>query len=256
MAMTTELRGQVAVVTGAGRGIGRAIALALAHGGMRIVCSARNVEEIEDTVSKIVEEGGEAIARRADVTSPGDMELLMVAAPERFGRLDFVLLNAGVTVDSHPFESFPIEVWNQCIQTNLTGAFLGIRAAIPHLRASGGGKIIGVGSGASIHAPAGRSPYAASKAGLTALIRSASRELRPLNIAVNELQPGPTATAMHGITLRDVTDSAFAELPAMQRGPEGDWFKPPSVVAELALFIAKLPNNGPTGQIFSLNTFR
>jgi 3-oxoacyl-[acyl-carrier protein] reductase len=250
-----KLHGQVAVITGGGRGIGRAIAIAFAREGMRVVCSGRNLVEIERTVSEIAQESGESIPVRADVTSQANMEMLMEVAVQRYGQLDIALLNAGTLPKRTPVQELPAQVWKECIDTNLTGAFFGMRAAIPHLRRSGGGKILCIGSGAATSAPQGSAAYAASKAGLTALIRSAARELRAFEIAVNELQPGPTATAMHGVIVRDVHDVDIANVPIERRGSPGEWFKLPATVASLALFIARLPNNGPTGQIFSLNSF-
>ncbi|HVB04830.1 MAG TPA: SDR family oxidoreductase [Acidimicrobiales bacterium] len=254
---TTErnLADQVAVITGGGRGLGRAIALAWAERGARVLCSARSRAELEDTAAAITSRGGEAEILPADVASEQDMQRLMAHAVERFGRLDVVLLNAGVNGGRLPIEQLPMEDWRQCLDINLTGVFLGIKAAVPHLRAAGGGKIIGMGSGSSLHSPAEHAGYSASKAGLTALLRSAARELRPDHIAVNELHPGPTATAMHGVTTSDPTESDIVDHPR-RRQEGGEWFKAPQVVAELACFLAGLPNDGVTGQLFSLNSLR
>lgn len=251
---TDPLAGQVAVITGGGRGIGRAVASAFGRRGMHLALAARTASEIEDTAALVREAGGSACAIACDVTSEESVAHLMAEAAGTFGHIDLVMLNAGISGAPSPIEELALDEWRRCVDVNLTGVFLGIRAAIPHLRANGGGKIIGVGSASSIHSPAQRAPYSATKAALTALLRTASRELRPYGIAVNELQPGPTATLMHGVTERDPDDALAAAHPRGRR-ENGDWFKAPHVVGDFMCYIASLPHNGPTGQVFSLNSF-
>jgi 3-oxoacyl-[acyl-carrier protein] reductase len=138
--------------------------------------------------------------------------------------------------------------------------FFGLRAVVPHLREAGGGKIIVLGSAASRRAGAGLAHYASTKAAVSALVRVAARDLRGDRIAVNELQPGPTATAMHGVEESDPDTLAEREVVLSGEGLEddqtvaGEWFKSPRNVAEFALYLATLPNHGPSGQIFSYNS--
>ncbi len=253
------LAGQVALITGAGRGIGRAIALRFSRAGAGIVGCARDPSAVGAVMTLIESEGGAAQAHEADVRDPEAMERLAQACVQRFGRLDVAVLNAGVSPDHAPVDRVPTDVWRDAVDINLSGVFFGLRAVVPHLRASGGGRVLVIGSGAARRAPAGLAPYAAAKAGVSALVRVAARDLRADGIAVNELQPGPTATAMHGVSESDPDTLAEREV-VLEEGLEddpsiaGEWFKSPRNVADVALFIATLPNRGPSGQIFSLNT--
>lgn len=251
--------GQVAVVTGAGRGIGRALALRLAEAGARVVCAARTASEIAKTADTIVRRGGESLAVVTDVRLEADVDRLMQETISAFGRLDIAVLNAGFSPAHVSVDDVSPDAWRDCMDTNLTGVFLGIRAAVPHLRAAGGGKIVVVGSGAWRRAPAGMSAYSASKAAVSTLVRVAARDLRVSNIAVNELQPGPTATALHGVRESDPDTLSSREV-VLDEGLEddfsltGEWFKSPRDVADFAMSIIDLPNHGPSGQIFSLNS--
>jgi 3-oxoacyl-[acyl-carrier protein] reductase len=135
-----------------------------------------------------------------------------------------------------------------------------MRAVVPHLREAGGGKVIVLGSAAARRAPVGFAHYSATKAALSVLVRVAARDLRRDKIAVNELQPGPTATAMHGVSKSDPDTLAEREVVLSGEGLDddetvaGEWFKSPRNVAEFALYVATLPNHGPSGQIFSYNS--
>jgi 3-oxoacyl-[acyl-carrier protein] reductase len=256
----TPLAGQTALITGAGRGIGRAIAIRYAAAGAAVVGCARSSQEVAETLELIRRRGGEGIARAADVRDAEAMERLAQAAVERFGHLDVAVLNAGVNPPHARVEAIPPEVWRATVETNLTGVYLGLRAVVPHLRRSGGGKVLVIGSGAARRAPVGLGAYAAAKAGLSALVRVASRELRSDHITVNELQPGPTATAMHGVSESDPADTLAEREVVLEEGLEddqsiaGEWFKSPRSVADFALALVTLPNPGPSGQIFSLNS--
>jgi 3-oxoacyl-[acyl-carrier protein] reductase len=194
------------------------------------------------------------------VRDPVAMERLAGAAVERLGRLDVAILNAGVNPPHAPVDAIPPEVWREAVETNLTGVYHGLRAVVPHMRRGGGGRILVVGSGAARRAPAGLGAYAATKAGMSALVRVAARELRADHIAVNELQPGPTATGMHGVSESDPADTLDEREVVLEEGLEddpsiaGEWFKSPRNVAEFALTVITLPNHGPTGQVFSLNS--
>jgi len=254
------LAGQTALITGAGRGIGQAIAIRFAAAGAAVACCARTAREVETTLELVRRAGGEGIAEPADVRDPGAMERLACAAVRRFGRLDVAVLSAGVSPAHAPVERIPPEVWRDSLEINLTGVYLGLRAVVPHLRAAGGGKVLVLGSGAWRRAPAGLGAVAAAKAGVSALVRVAARELRADNIAVNELQPGPTATATHGVTPSDPAHTLAERRVVLEEGLEddptiaGEWFKSPREVAEFALLLMILPNYGPSGQIFSLNS--
>jgi 3-oxoacyl-[acyl-carrier protein] reductase len=233
---TSSLAGKVAVVTGAGRGIGRAIALAYAGAGASVVCSARNDREITETAAMIKEGGGRAIARTADIGDYDDVVALFESANDAFGGVDIVVANAGVASDLLRIEDSDPALWRKTIEINLTGAYHTAHAAIPHLRKRGCGKIVMIGSGQRNRPVPGFSAYSCSKSGLWMLTQSLAMELLEYNISVNELIPGPVRTAM----TRDVPM------------PPGEWVKEPEDVAPLALFLATMPDAGPTAQSYSL----
>jgi 3-oxoacyl-[acyl-carrier protein] reductase len=246
--MSNELTAKTALVTGAGRGIGRAIALAYAAAGMKVVCSARTSSEIDAVVQSIKDDGGEAPAVACDVTDPARVEAMCAAAHTAFGSIDILVVNAGMASESIAVADADTDVWRQVIELNLVAAMDQCRAAIPYLR-HGGGKILFTGSGIGRTASPGKSAYACSKAGVAMLCRVLARELRDDNIAVNEIVPGPVRTRMTGIDEeREGRDEQGAPILSVP----GEWIKNPQDVAPLALYLAGLPNNGPTGQVFSL----
>lgn len=231
-----SLDGKIAVVTGAGRGIGRAIALAYARAGASVVCSARSEKEIVETAALIRDAGGAAIAQTADVASYTDTVALFQRATDAYGGIDIVVANAGVASDLRKIEDSDPAEWRKAIDVNLNGAYHTAHAAIPHLRRRGAGKIIMVGSGQRNRPVPGFSAYSCSKSGLWMLTQSLAVELLEYNISVNELIPGPVKTAM----TRDVPM------------PAGEWAKQPEDVVPLALFLASMPDGGPTAQSYSL----
>jgi 3-oxoacyl-[acyl-carrier protein] reductase len=255
----SELAGQTVVVTGAGRGIGRAIAIRYAAAGASIVAAAKSSSGIERTARAIRGSGGRAVSVVVDVRDEDAVSRLFRRASAEYGRVDMAVLNAGIYAPQTPIERVPSEQWHESMDVNVTGVFFGIRASIPYLRAAGGGKILVMGSGASRRAPDGLAAYAASKAAVTALVRVAARDLRQYDIAVNELQPGPTATRLHGVPESDPDTLVNREV-VLEEGLEddssiaGEWFKSPRSVADFALLLACLPNRGPSGQLFSLNS--
>ncbi|WP_019451481.1 SDR family NAD(P)-dependent oxidoreductase [Cupriavidus sp. BIS7] len=230
------LKGKVAVITGAGRGIGRTIALAYASAGAAVVCSARGEADIAQTVALIREAGGQAIAHAADVADYAEMSALFQRASDEFGGVDIVVASAGVALEQRRIADGDPELWRKTIDINLTGAYHTAHAAIAHLRRRGAGKIIMIGSGQRKRPNPGFSAYSCSKIGLWMLTQSLATELQEDNISVNELIPGPVRTDM----TRDVAV------------PPGEWFKEPADVVPLALFLASMPDFGPSAQSYSL----
>ncbi len=194
------LRDRVAIVTGGGRGIGRAIAHALAAAGARVTIAARTVAEIKEVAREIRTANGEVLALPADVTRPADAAAIVAQTLDRFGRLNVLINNAGVPGPADLLPDISEQAWDETLRVNLTGPFLCLRAALPTMMAQRAGNIINVSSGAGLKRPRDgvRSlPYAVSKFGLEGLTDALAVQMRPYGINVNSLLPGPTRTRFH-----------------------------------------------------------
>jgi NAD(P)-dependent dehydrogenase (short-subunit alcohol dehydrogenase family) len=191
-----ELKDKVAVVTGASRGIGAETARLFAGLGAKVVLTARTTEAIEALAEVIATTGGEAVAVAGDVTRYGDVEAVVAAATQRFGRLDVVVNNAGaIEPIAHLADSDPA-TWAAGFEINAMGVYHGLRAAIPAMRAQGGGVVVNVSSGAAVNALEGWSHYCAGKAAALMLTRCAHLEYGAAGIRVVGLSPGTVATEM------------------------------------------------------------
>src|ERR1700687_3645941 len=192
--MTQELSGRVAIVTGAGRNIGRGIALALADGGAAVVGNARsNMPEAQAGADDMQPAGGRALAVTADVADAEAVQKMVDAAQQKFGRIDILVNNAAVRAEQ-AFEGMTLAQWRAVTSIILDGAFNCVQACLPHLKKSGAGVIINIG-GLSAHTGAARRPHVVTaKAGLIGLTRALAHELAPDKIRVNTLTPGLMAT--------------------------------------------------------------
>ena len=192
--MTQELSGRVAIVTGAGRNIGRAIALALAEGGAAVVVTARaNAQEAKAVASEIERAGGKASAAVADVADADAVASMVEQAAARFGRIDILVNNAAVRAEQ-ALETMTLADWRAVTAVILDGAFNCVKACLPHLKRSGAGVIVNVG-GLSAHTGAARRPHVVTaKAGLVGFTRALAHELAADNIRVNTVTPGLMAT--------------------------------------------------------------
>jgi 3-oxoacyl-[acyl-carrier protein] reductase len=241
--MCNPLEGKVAVVTGAGRGIGKAIAIEYGTNGAKVCCISRSQEEINDTADFINKNNGSGIALSCDVSNYNELDEVFQKIYKTYGGVDIVVINAGIDCKSRSVEESDIEEWKAIMDTNLTGAYYTAKVAIPYIKKQGGGKIITIGSGLGHKGRADNSAYSCSKAGLWMLTRVLAQELHMFNISVNELIPGPVITDMGNKSMID-SNSTFSI--------DGEWIKKPQDVTSLALFMATQPLVGPTGQSFSL----
>jgi 3-oxoacyl-[acyl-carrier protein] reductase len=192
--MTQELSGRVAIVTGAGRNIGRAIALALADGGAAVVVNARsNVQEAKAVAGEIERAGGKAFAVTADVADADAVASMVKDAASRLGRIDILVNNAAVRAEQ-AIETMTLAEWRAVTAVILDGAFNCVKACLPHLKRSGAGAIVNIG-GISAHTGAARRPHVVTaKAGLVGFTRALAHELAADNIRVNTVTPGLMAT--------------------------------------------------------------
>jgi 3-oxoacyl-[acyl-carrier protein] reductase len=236
-----KLEGKVALVTGAGRGIGRALAVALAAEGAAIGVLARNREELERVVAQIEQADGRAIALPADVTDAAAVKRAVDQTAQAFGGLDLVLANAGVSPPPAGLLESDPQVFQHTLNVNLFGVYATLRAAVPHLKQRGRGNIVIVGSGMGHKASPDSAAYSSSKAAVWMLTRVLAEELRSSDILVNELVPGPVDTS--------ISQPGLSRI--LQSNPN-EWLKQPEDVVPLAMFLATLPLKGPTGQSFSL----
>jgi NAD(P)-dependent dehydrogenase (short-subunit alcohol dehydrogenase family) len=242
-----DLDGKVALITGGGTGIGASIADAFAAAGAAVTITGRRPEPLNEVAGRITATGASALAVPADVTDFDAMQRATDTTVERFGRLDIVVANAGIAPQMTPALEFSLDHWRSILEIDLTGVWITAKTTVPSLRAAGGGTIMVMGSGAGRANAGGLGPYSAAKAGVTALCRVLATELRADNIAVNELIPGPVRTPA-----LDIFSGAGEEERAERVRAIGEWLKEPADVAALALYLATLPTDGTTGQVFSL----
>jgi 3-oxoacyl-[acyl-carrier protein] reductase len=189
-ATSRELEGRVALVTGAARNIGRAIALAFADGGAAVIVNAKtSLDDARHVVREIEQRGGRAMAHLADVTDEAAVAAMVAAGVERFGSLDILVNNAGIR-DVTPIDTIDFATWRKVTGIILDGAFLCTRAALPHLRKSGAGAIVNIGGMSGHTGAAGRPHVVAAKLGLVGLTRGLAHDLAPDGITVNCVVPG------------------------------------------------------------------
>ncbi len=241
----------VAIVTGASRGIGRAIALSLAEAGFRLVVSYRDRErESRALVEKVIAGGGDARAIRADVGRPEAAPAVARAALEAFGQIDVLVNNAGVHLPGVRLADVAPEEWDRILRVNLSGPFYLIRAVLPHMRERRRGHIINVSSNVTQRFPVGSGPYTASKSGLDALTRILAKEEGPHGIRVNAVAPGPIATDMLGESLSAMgPERAEAFVRSVPLGRTGR----PEEIAAVVRFLVSDEASYLTGQVIYVN---
>lgn len=239
-----SLQGRVAVVTGASRGIGAAVAQGFAEAGASVVGIARQRPLLEQVSQRVAATEGAFEGVVADVTDEQSLASAFETAANMFGGIDIVVANAGISPSRSDVAQAGAEEWTEVLATNVIGVASTIRVAVPYLIDRSDARIITLGSGLGQHGLPGFGVYASSKAALTRLTQVAATELARFGIAVNELIPGPVTEDADAAAQPDsgTVASVFRE----------EWNKQPEDVVPLALYLATQPSPGPTGQTFSL----
>jgi 3-oxoacyl-[acyl-carrier protein] reductase len=236
---------RVAVVTGASRGIGRSISLALAAKGAIIVAVDMDQAATDAIVAELQAAGTKALAVVGNVTLPADVERMIDAATEAFGRVDILVNNAGITRDGLLMR-MKDEDWDAVLNVNLKGAFLCTRAAFKVMSKQRYGRIINIASVVGQMGNAGQANYCASKAGLIGLTKSNARELAKRSITVNAVAPGFIATAMTDALSEKVRNELTAQIPLERLGSADD-------IANAVVFLASEQSAYITGHVLSVN---
>ncbi|SFR77795.1 gluconate 5-dehydrogenase/2-deoxy-D-gluconate 3-dehydrogenase [Marinobacter daqiaonensis] len=238
-----DLSGQVSLITGAGRGIGRSIALGLAEAGSDVVLCSRSQEELEAVAVEVRKHGVRALVTPCDVRDPGQISAVVDQAIDEFGRIDVLVNNAGLTIKK-PAEELPLDDWQTIIDVNLTGVFLMAQAVGRHMLSQRGGRIINISSIAAKTGLSGSSAYCASKGGVDMLTRTLAVEWAERGVRVNGLAPAYTETPL----VKAITDTRadFAER-VQNRTPMKRMARPDEMVGT-AIFLASEASSYVTGE--------
>jgi 3-oxoacyl-[acyl-carrier protein] reductase len=240
------LENKTAVVTGASRGIGRAVAIKLASLGANIVLNYRSsIKSVEEVLAEIKAMGANAVAVQGDISNFAEAEKVIKSAVENFGSLDILVNNAGITKDGL-LARMKEEDFDSVIETNLKGAFNCIRHATPIMMKQRRGRIINMSSVVGVAGNAGQINYAASKAGVIGMTKAAAKELASRGITVNAIAPGFIQTDMTDALSDKVKEELLAGIPLKRLGQAEE-------VAELAAFLASESASYITGQVININ---
>ena len=228
---TNELNGRVAVVTGASRGLGRAMAIELGAAGAKLALVGRDRAKLDETAAEAAKAGAESAVFVADVTDEAQVRALEQGVKERFGRVDILVNNAGMNIRK-PLVEYTLDEWNTVLDTNLTSVFLVSRSFIPMMKGRGYGRIINLASMMSHVSLPGRTAYSASKAAMLGVTRALAQELADEGITVVAISPGPFATEIN---------TALIENPELNKQflsniPLGRWGKAEEI-GKLALYL-------------------
>jgi 7-alpha-hydroxysteroid dehydrogenase len=240
-----RLDGKVAIVTGAGRGIGRGCALAFAEQGAHVVCAARTPAQIEETAAAARHHGVRAIAVPCDVTERAQLENVVEQARKEFGRIDVLVNNAG-GYPPRPALRTSEKSFNEAFQFNVTTAFLMTRFVVPHMLEAGGGSIVNVSSAAGRLAQAGFAAYGTAKAALSALTRNLAAEFAP-KVRINAIAVGAVLTSALAPFLNEETKARMEALTPLGRLGEVE------DISLMALYLASPASSWVTGKIFEVD---
>ena len=240
-----NLKGRIALVTGASQGIGRACALELARAGAIVALAARNEAKLAEVAAEIEAQGGQAAAFALDVASTESIKAGAKAVIERFGKVEILVNNAGITRDNLMLRMKRAD-WDDVLATNLTGAFLLTQALIGPMLKNRWGRIVNISSVVGRTGQAGQANYAASKAGLIGLTRSMAREFAPRAITVNAVAPGYIETPMTAVLDEKQLAAVMATIPLGRPGTDLE-------IAQSVAFLASDAAAYITGQVLDVN---
>jgi NAD(P)-dependent dehydrogenase (short-subunit alcohol dehydrogenase family) len=226
-----KLAGKIALITGASRGLGKAMALALAGEGANIALVARDREALDKTAAEVRSTGSGAQVFQADVTSEEQVLRLEKEVGEAFGRVQILVNNAGINIRKQLIE-FTLDEWRRVLDTSLTSTFLMCRAFVPHMKGSGYGRVINLASTMAHVSLPGRSAYSASKSAILGLTRALALELAPEEITVNAISPGPFATEMN----TPLIENAELNAQFVAKIPLGRWGRVEEI-GQLAVYL-------------------
>jgi len=244
-----KLQNKVAVITGGGRGLGRAVALLFAKEGARVVLAARSREEVEHVAAELRALKKEALPLPTDVSDEGQVGEMVKRTLEAFGTVDILVNNAGFRGPIAPVHEIPLAEWEQAMRANLTSAFLCSKAIVPMLMAKKEGKIINVST--TLTPRPNLTPYMVAKAGLIHFTKQLSRELKGYNIQVNTIHPGVMDTRMQE-EIRKAGPKAIG-TDMFDRLKEEGMLHSPEEPAKLVLFLASKAADGITGEYLSFD---
>ena len=245
-----QLEGRVALVTGAGSGIGQASAALIAREGAKVALLGRTEDELQESAEQIRGAGGEAIPVLADVSQPEDMQRAVERVVGEWGRLDIVVANAGINGTWAPIEELEPDDWDKTLSINLKGTFLTVKYAVPHLKRQGGSVIVVASvNGTRIFSNTGATAYSCSKAGQVAFTKMIALELAPHKVRVNVICPGAIETEIGENTQQQNLESVRipVEYPQGKIPLTGGESGTSEQVAQLALFLASDASSHITG---------
>ena len=247
-----RLTGSAAIVTGAGRGIGEAIARAFAREGCRLMLAARTSSELEGLAVELRRSGADVKTCVADVTADDEVDRLVREAVTEYGAIDVLVNNAGTYGPIGPFAETNIDDWRRALDVNLGGTLRCSRLVIPHMIAAGHGKIVNLSGGGATSPLPNLSAYAVSKTAIVRLTETLAEELREHNIHVNAIAPGMVDTRLQDDLLKAGTRAGadlFGRVRKIRTTGEGG--VAPTIAAELAVFLASGESNRLTGKLIS-----